>query len=298
MKRHVLNSAADVFVLQSSANKQVALPQKSIDIEMAKVYYNNFYNTRLANGIQNQTKATWFELDGLKNYFSNVIELCANRDIEITRFAFLLGATKKGNRTVLIAPVTYDEKLDLQRAFSLDNDNITYLYRFPGEDHSDVQNFKGLHSTSQSLVLSSSGMVSSAKAIELYNNYHDTILAPNSDKLASDSRFVYYEKGEFENYISFLCEQAQENNIGISGINAIFGAKNDYESEGMFANLVTLFFAPTVEGSKTAVITSFDAPKENVLDLRNDRWDSTKEKALITTMFNRGSGAPPPYHWD
>lgn len=298
MKKHILNSSSDVLVLKNSRNKQIEIPEKLINLNRATSYYNNFYNTRLANDRSDESRAVWFELKMLQEYFNRANNFCASQNIEISRFVFLLGATENGERNVLIAPATYDERLDLHRAFSLDNNEITYLHRFPGENYSTIKDFTRLKSTEQSLVLSTKGLVSSAEAVTQYNNYFDTILSPLASAIPLDTRFVYYEVSEFEAYLTYLKTQAKENNINISGINAIFGAKDNTENEGMFANLVTLFFAPTAEGLKNISISSFDAPQKNLLALTKTEWESTLEEGLITAMFNFGQGGPPPYGWD
>lgn len=296
MTKNNLKTTSEVLVLQSIEDKQVLVPEKAINLKKALAYYNNFYNTRLSNNSKDNTRSIWFEFELLKDYFKRANLLCSKKNIEITRFVFLLGATKEGKRNVLLAPATYDERLDLHRAFSIDNDKITYLHRFAGENHSDIKNFDNLHSNEQSLVLSNSGLISSSEAIFMYNNYHDSILAPSAETIPFDTRFVYYEKGGFESYLSFLAEQSITKNLPITGINVIFGTKD--EKEGIYSNLVTLFFAPTKDEAKNISFSSFDKPEKNCLNLAENKWNDTLEQTATPTMFNRGTGVPPPFSWD
>ncbi|MFK7811476.1 MAG: hypothetical protein AB8B59_03215 [Maribacter sp.] len=282
-------------------NEQVQVPNKVISLNQAVIYYNNFYNTRLANGASDTTRAVWFEFKALKNYFNRVINFCTKKNIEISKFAFLLGADENNQRTVFIAPVTYDEQLDLHRAFSFDSDEITFIHRFAGEDYSTIKDFDQLQSLDQSLIFCDSKPISSAEAIALYNNYHDAVTAPFSDVVESDTRFVYYEKGEFEAYLTFLEEQTRAKEITLSGLNIVFAARNNDDEAGIYANRITLFFAPTLEENTKISFSTFDAPKELTLDFSENIWGVHPIKILTSqksTLFNRGNSAPPPYHWD
>lgn len=278
---------------------EVQVPSKVIPLNKAVSYYNNFYKTRLANETTNTTRAVWFEFEALQNYFKNVISFCADKKIEISRFAFLLGADENNSRTVFIAPVTYDEQLDLHRAFSFDNDKITFIHRFAGESYSTIEDFDQLQSLDQSLILFDSKAISSAKAISLYNNYHDTITQPFADVVAKDTRFVYYEKGEFEAYLSFLEEQSILHGIKISGLNVIFGAHDNTQQEGIYSNHLTLFFAPTNNGSSKS-FSSFNLAKEYLLDFSKNTINFEPHSPILSTssLFNDGHSGPPPFTWD
>ena len=260
-------------------------PAKLISRKQAVDYYNNFYHTRIATGYLDDNRAVWFSIEQLENYFEKVNALCAEKAIEITRFVFLLAAKENGERTVVLAPATYDEQLDLHRAFSLDNGKVTYLHRFAGEDYSTIKEYTGLHSLDESLLLSNEGYISSATAVQWYNNYFDTVTGPFTAVLKGDTRFVWYEKGEFEEYLSYV----KENSSNSVGINVIFGVKDNNELEGIYANRITLFFAP--DTSKTSI----------GLNMIRNKWEhviSSKEEEKITCYFNRGNSAPPPFHWD
>jgi len=284
MRKNVIPKDANMATLERHAQK-VVTPSKLISLEKAVTYYNNFYNTRIAFNTTDKTRAVWFEFKMLEDYFERVTSFCAEKNIEITRFVFLLGAQHNGQRTVFLAPATYDEQLDLHRAFSFDNGEITYIHRFAGEDYSTVTELDDLQSVEQSLLLSNSGYLSSAKAITLYNNYFDTVMKPFSDIVDSDTRYVWYDKGEFEGYILYL--KKMYNNL--NGVNVIFGVKNNDEAEGIYANHLTLFFAPTISQCK------------DIQNFNEDLWEypiSKINSSSTTCFFNRGHGGPPPHSWD
>jgi hypothetical protein len=290
-----------VIAVPELKKRQVQIPSKIIPLNKATTYYNNFYQTRLANYTQNSLRAVWFDYKALKDYFKYVTNFCSDKQIKISRFSFLLGANKNNQRTIFIAPVTYDEQLDLHRAFSFDNNKITYLHRFAGEPYSTVKDFDKLQSVEQSLILHNSHSISSAEAITLYNNYHDAITAPFSAIVELDTRFVYYEVGEFEEYLSFLDDQAALNNISLSGINVVFAAHQNNEDAGIYANHLTLFFAPTLKENRNCSFFSFDKPNENILDFSKNTLNPQPIKILssqLSTLFNFGQGGPPPVHWD
>lgn len=284
MKKDLIRKDSHTATLEQGS--KVVVPAKLISLEKAVTYYNNFYNTRIAAGHSNKTRAVWFEFKQLENYFERTTTFCVEQNIEISRFVFLLGATKKGQRTVFLAPATYDEQLDLHRAFSFENGKIIYLHRFAGEDYSTITDFTELQSTEESLILSNKGTISSAKAIQLYNNYYDVVTGPFNNIVDSDTRFVWYEKGEFEGYLTYLKENCNDP----SGVNIIFGVNNNNKAEGIYANRLTLFFAPT---------TSFE--NENIYDLNKNIWEYPETESNVSPMtcyFNRGSSGPPPYGWD
>ncbi|MEM8508547.1 MAG: hypothetical protein AAF717_11985 [Bacteroidota bacterium] len=287
--------------LEPTVRDGIAIPEKSISLEKAVNYYNNFYNTRILHDPSDSTRAVWFEFSMLERYFKEVVTTCEKRNITITRFVFLLGADPEGKRTVFLAPATYDAQLDLHRAFSLDNDEITFLYRFPGENYSTITAFEHLQSTDQSLILSNKGHISSAEAIALYNHYYDVKTGPFTPVVPLDTRFVYYEKGEFEAYLSYLKAQSSAHDIALDGIHMVFAAIEDIEEEGPYANHITLFFAPTKNGSNEKLVSSLDMPEDTVLDVSKRQWEfptPTINPTQITAFFNHGSGAPPPHHWD
>lgn len=280
-------------LIRKDLKSEIAGPAKLISLEKAVAYYNNFYNTRVTYTKEN-TRAVWFGFEMLENYFEKVITTCTTLNIQITRFVFLLGAENDGRRTLMLAPATYDEHMDLHRAFSIDNGEISFLYRFAGENYSTLTELNRLQSSEQSLILSSSGHISTAKAIQLYNNYYDFVTEPFTDVVDSDTRFVWYEKGEFEGYLSYLKKTCS----AIGGINVIFGSKNNEEAEGMYANRVTLFFAPAKSNNGTCL---FSDDSEDVLDLTNKSWVLPSNKDFSqnrTFLFNFGQSGPPPDSWD
>lgn len=285
------------LTLRKTVPNGITIPEKIISLEKAVTYYNNFYHTRILHDPSDTTRAIWFEFNMLEQYFKDVLETCEKRNISISRFMFLFGANTEGKRTVFLAPATYDEQLDLHRAFSLDNDEITFLHRFPGENYSTITEFEPLQSTAQSLVLSNTGRISSAEAIALYNKYYDVKTGPFTPIVALDTRFVYYEKGEFEEYLSYLRAQSSTLGIEIDGLNMIFAAKDDNPEEGIYANHVTLFFAPTKENSFSA----FNEKENDILDFVKDQWvlpQSDLESGQIPCFFNYGGSGPPPKMWD
>jgi len=290
-----LNSTSQALDLLKSSGNLKPTPAKLISLERAVTYYNNYFNTRLAKKDTDQTRAVWFSLELLNNYFTRVNALCAAKNIEITRFVFLLGADSNGKRTILLAPATYDTQLDLHRAFSLDDGDVSYIYRFAGENYSTITDLAALQSTEESLILSNEGYVSTSKAVELYNNYYDFITGPLATEVELDTRFAWYNKGEFEEYITFLNNQAA---FSFNGVSFIFGAKNDDDSEGVYANLVTLFFAPTQSENFDLVLNNLGT---NELTLTKDTWTLTKDQELNSQksfFFNFSQSGPPPPDWD
>ena len=207
-------------------------------------------------------------------------------------------ADKNNKRIVFIAPIKYDKRLDLHRAFSFDNGHVTYIHRFAGEKYSTVKDLHTLQSVEQSLVLGDSGKISTAKTITLYKNYHDAINAPFSDVVESDTRFVYYDKGEFEAYIDYLSNQSIDHGIKISGLNVIFGVKNNNASEGIYANHLTLFFAPTSSEDITKSFLCFhSSSNDSQLNLAEDLWYEENyeiKRYSKPTLFNLVHGGPPP----
>ena len=281
-----------------ATHRNVEVPSKIISVNKAINDYNNFFDTRIANDPTDRTRAIWFDLEMLQDYLGRIDAAAEEKGIEITRLAFLLGADKNNKRTVFMAPMTFDDKYDIHRAFSIDNDKVTFINRFPIEKHSPIEDSTGLHNADQSLVLSENGPISSAEAIELYNNYFDSKIEPHADTVEADTRFVYYDKGVFEEYIGYLNLQADKTNTEVSGLNIVFTVYDNNITEGLYANHLNLFFAPTEKGSERHIsFMSFDPEENGHLDFSRDRFEFT-EKTIISSYFNRGGGAPPPYHWD
>lgn len=285
----------DVSVATMEQTSKVLVPEKLIPLEKAVTYYNNFYHTRIAIDASDQTRAVWFNFEQLENYFNRVYTICSEKSIEITRFSFVLGASASGERTVFIAPSTYDEGFDLHRAFSFDNGALSFIHRFPGENYSSITNFENKHSLEESLLLAPTGLISTADAITLYNNYYTFKTGPFTPIMPFDTRFIHYEKGEFEGFISYLKYHKDD----ITGVNAIFGAKDDIPSEGLYANHTTLFFSPTHENTKMKSLSCLDNLDCNVLDISKEIWsldEFESNQPEVISLFNIGSGAPPPPH--
>ncbi|UOY05449.1 hypothetical protein L0P88_16015 [Muricauda sp. SCSIO 64092] len=296
MNKGLIKKDTNIAILEQYSSKVVA-PAKLISLVKAVTYYNNFYNTRIAFDNSDKTRAVWFEFEMLESYFERVTSFCSEQNIEITRFVFLLGAEDNGKRTVFLAPATYDERLDLHRAFSFDNGEITYLHRFAGENYSTETKLDRLQSPDQSLVLSSSGHISSARAIQLYNNYYDFVTGPFSETVEFDTRFVWYEKGEYEKYLTYLKTQSKEYDQELTGVNVIFASIDNSPLEGEYSNHLTLFFAPTIENNTTLL----NLKSNERLDLTKETWkfiNSKNDFSQTSSMFNYGNSGPPPVQWD
>ena len=296
MSKGLIKKNANIAILEQHSSEVVA-PAKLISLEKAVTYYNNFYNTRIAFDNSDKTRAVWFEFEMLESYFKRVASFCNEQNIEITRFVFLLGAEDNGKRTVFLAPATYDERLDLHRAFSIDHGEITYLHRFAGEDHSTITDFTQLQSKEESLILSNNGPISSAEAIQLYNNYYDFVTGPFSETVEFDTRFVWYEKGEYEEYLTYLKTQSKEYNQELTGVNVIFASIDNSPLEGEYSNHLTLFFAPTIENNTTLL----NLKSKERLDLTKETWkfiNSKNDFSQTSSMFNYGNSGPPPIQWD
>lgn len=272
-------------------------PNKIISIHKAINDYNNFYNTRIVNDPSDQTRAVWFDFTILANYLSSIEAIAIEKGVEITRLAFLFGADSENKRTVFIAPMTFDKKFETHRAFSIDNNQITFLHRFAIEKYSDINSLEGLHSTDQSMILGSNRYLTSAEAIVLYNNYFDAKVRPISDLVKDDTRHVFYEKGVFEEYLSYIKDESSKNDIDISGINFVFSSYDDDDSLGLYANHQNIFFLPTNSLNKEHIpFTSFEKSESRTFDLSSNTL-AMVQKELLSSLFNRGQGVPPYGDW-
>ncbi|MEZ4809354.1 MAG: hypothetical protein R2819_03250 [Allomuricauda sp.] len=267
-----------------------------IDLPLAVNYYNNFYKTRLSVD-SDITKKAWFSIDSLDHYFEKVYHTCQLKDIKITGMSFLFGAKQDNTRTVFIAPMCYDPKMEMDRAFTISDNEIVFLHGHLMKNHSTITNCKTLIETEESLVLGENGFLSISQVVALYNNYYDAKIKAFPNIVKTDTRIVYYRKGEFEGYIDYLKEQCEKEDIELTGINAVFSVYNNDASYGDYANLMTLFFAPTTSGKKS--FFSFDLAHENFLDFSRNTWgDIQGINQISSSMFNRGSSSPPPWSFD
>ncbi len=280
------------------------IPKKIIPVNKAIDEYNNFYNTRIAP-LQNEdsaidNRAVWFDLQTLENYLQKIEAVAQQKGIEITDLGFVLGADHNNKRTVFLAPMTFDTASGIYRAFSIDNDKITFLHANPFDDYAKITNEVKLANTDQSLILSSKGYISSAKAINMYNTYYDTKVKPLSDVIKNDTRICFYKKGVFKNYLDYIKQQAVNNKINLSGLNMVFGVYGKDSSFGAYANHQTLFFAPTFSEAKSGNNnTSYTLGADDeiiILDFNKTNLEktfSTRNDLQSTSLANELNGSPP-----
>ncbi|MEM9000424.1 MAG: hypothetical protein AAGB24_09170 [Bacteroidota bacterium] len=279
----------------------ISTPDQVIDIQTAVNYYNNFYDTRIRDNASDLTRNVWFELTILENFVTRIYDTCNKKGIALTGLAFLFGADADKKRTVFIAPMTYDEKMGLERSFTLYNDKVVFLHGHLIDSYSTISNYKELSNKEESLILGEQGILSITDAVQLYNDYHDQKIAPIADQVDADTRIVYYRTGEFEHYLTYLNNCGKAYQMNITGINMVFSAYDKDASYGAYANHQILFFAPTATHNQHLAFSSFDAPMENLLDFSKTEWDTqphTIKKSLVSSLFNHGSSGPPPYTWD
>ncbi len=279
------------------------IPEKIIPVSKAINEYNNFYNTRIAP-LQNETatkdnRAVWYDLQTLENYLQKIETVTQQKGIEITNLGFVLGVDSNNKRTVFLAPMTFDSESGINRAFSIDNDKITFLHASPFDNHAKINNEAKSATTNQSLILSSDGYISSAKAVTMYNNYYDSKLKPLTDVIENDTRICFYEKGVFKNYLTYIKQQAANNNINVSGINMVFGVYGKDASFGAYANHQTLFFAPTTSEAKSQNNNSSYTLVDNkiiILDFSQTHLEKIVSKFNglgSTSIANEVTGTPP-----
>jgi len=278
-------------------------PEKIISFNKAVDEYNNFYNTRIApfEGKSNsdKTRAVWFDLESLENHLEKIENVAQEKGIEVSGLSFILGADSNNKRTVMIAPMTFDPEIEVCRAFSFDNNELTYIYGDTFANYSSTTDTSNLTSTEESLILGANAYISSAEGIKMYNNYYDSKTKPIAHIIEKDTRVCMYEKGLFKDYLNYIKQQALNNKVNISGINIVFGVYGDNPTLGKdFANHQTLFFAPTELKNKNNFKTSysFDGKKIIELDFNKNTLEKTFSKdnnIESSSIANELHGSPP-----
>ncbi|AIY11792.1 hypothetical protein [Cellulophaga baltica] len=296
---------AENAIPQEEQALEIEIPSKLITTAKAINDYNNFYDTRIKNTNETSKKEIrniWFSTEELNTYFQKLETISSSKNITITKIAFIFGANEAGERTIFIAPMTLDEN-KVHRAFSLDNDEITFLHDNLMDKHMELKNPESFTSLKQSLILSSAGYLSSLEAINQYNNYYDHKLIALKEVIEYDTRICYYEKGVFENYLNYLNLKSEANTTKINGVNVVFSVYDDTSEYGIYANHQTIFFAPTTDmdtdnlSSKNS-ITSFNSVYS--LDFNNDSFEtknfnSTQKEDEDSLILNKNNMGPPPY---
>ena len=163
MKKDILTEQLSVVPIENS-NVKIKVPQKLISLKKGLDYVNHFRDSRLVES-EEQTQEVWFELDRLRMYLDSLEKVTRAKNLQISRLSFILGADANNKRTVFLAPMRFDDKYGIHRAFSLDNNEITHIYRFPIEDYSAEDKPAQLTSIDQSLLLGPTGYISGAEAI-------------------------------------------------------------------------------------------------------------------------------------
>ncbi|MEO1485925.1 MAG: hypothetical protein AAFU57_09265 [Bacteroidota bacterium] len=282
------------------------IPEKLISVSEAVDYYNNFYESRVlsrAGKSSSETRKVWFSFALLEDFFAKVERVSQEKGIEITKLTFILGSDADGERTVMMAPATYDPGLGINRTFTIEDDEIIFLHAYPGDKHSNLpESSLSAQNFSNSLVLGSQGYLASKDVITMYNRYYDLEVGPYTDKIEWDTRLVYYFPGEFEGYLSYLKQNDISNDeIEISGINAIYAAYDNDPAEGIYANHVTLFFTPTDASTGNEIsFSGFNLENTFSFDYTKETFKLDKSLTISnngsggSSTYNKGGAGPPP----
>ncbi|WP_024772284.1 hypothetical protein [Aquimarina macrocephali] len=278
----------------------IETPEKIIPISKAINEYNNFYTTRIApfeaKSTQEENRAVWFDLQTLENYLQKTKTIANQKGIEITNYSFIFGADNEGKRTLFLAPMSIDAKTKTNKAFTIENDKVKFLYENPFDDYSSSI---GSDNKVQSLILSNGGYISSKDAIVMYNNYYDKKVAPIEHIVEKDTRVCFYKQGIFENYLSYIKQQANNKGVNLNGVNLVFGVYDNSASLGEYANHQTLFFAPTIVSktkNNTTISYTFNGNDMVSLDFNQNILSKIVAKSsniASSSLANELNGSPP-----
>ncbi|QKX05099.1 hypothetical protein HN014_09265 [Aquimarina sp. TRL1] len=276
----------------------VSPPEHMISLDKATTEYNNFYTTRIAprKTATEENRSVWFDIGQLRQHLNRMDQIAAQYQIPITKLSFLLGANAQGQRTVLIAPMTFDSQSGSHRAFTIEQQQLRFLHTDPYDNYSLIASPDT--ETETSLVLGTSGLVSTAETVAQYNRYYDTKVVPIADQVPHDTRICFYKKGIFSAYLDYLQQQAADNQITLDGVQVVFGVYDNTPEMGAMANHQTLFFAPTETGGKNKQTISYSIIESTkvILDFSQNTLSVPSHKTgdnQSSSIMNELNGSPP-----
>ncbi len=277
--------------------------EKTISVNKAMSMYLNDQNTRLNNlGMENmpyEKRASNFDLKELKEFINNIEITAKKNNINVSGINFIFGSDELLNRTIFIAPSIYNQDLDYNESFTIENDVVIPIVQI--NDHLTK---KIISKNENNLILSSKGYLSYNQSVDLFNSYQDDYIDQIKKQIVKDyyTKSIYYSLEEIKSYIAYLEKAPEESNLEVIGISLFFGVYDNNSSLGIKANSQTVFLAPISKDNKNHVLlnNTMEDFKE-ILEYNSSTNSNFASKSSFTEEIfylfaNEGEATPPPRH--